>query len=178
MRKGIHARLQEERTVQELCRAISRYEELCRRKCAPGHNQWSLNELMTKGSGSWIDKLLDPNYPGIRARNGSTRPPPEWLVHKMQKAISAAHERLVGAHDLTEDRYLRQVKVCCGEHDITFSKELFDQATEATKVARAARESRWRPHSRTAPYGQATIGPTTVPVTHPLRFATLAFAGA
>ena len=135
MRRGIHARLEEGRTVQDLCRAISRYEELCGQKCAPGHNQWSLNELMSRGSGIWLDKLLDPNYPGIQPRNGSNRPPPEWLVNKMQRAIFRARQRLVGAHDVTEDRLLRQVAVCCGELDVTFTKELFKEAAEAMKLA-------------------------------------------
>ncbi len=135
MRRGIHARLEEGRTVQDLYRAISRYEELCGQKCAPGHNQWSLNELMSRGSGIWLDKLLDPNYPGILPRNGSNRPPPEWLVNKMQRAIFRARQRLVGAHDVTEDRFLRQVAVCCGELDVTFTKDLFKEAAEAMKLA-------------------------------------------
>ena len=145
MRRGIHARLEEGRTVQDLCRAISRYEELCGQKCAPGHNQWSLNELMSRGSGIWLDKLLDPNYPGIQPRNGSNRPPPEWLVNKMQRAIFRTRRRLVGAHDVTEHRFLRQVAVCCGELDVTFTKELFKEATEAMKLAVATGGDRTAP---------------------------------
>ena len=144
MRRGIHARLDEGRTVQDLCRAISRYEELCGQKCAPGHNQWSLIELMTRGSGIWVDKLLDPNYPGILPRNGSNRPPPEWLVNKMQRAIFRARRRLVGAHDVTEERFFRQVAVCCGELDIAFTKELFNVAAEAMKLAVVAGGDRRR----------------------------------
>ena len=135
MQRGIHARLEEGRTVQDLCRAISRYEELCGQKCAPGHNQWSLNELMSRGSGIWLDKLLDPNYPGILPRNGSNRPPPEWLVNKMRRAIFRARRRLVGAHDVTEQRFLRQVAVCCGELGVTFTEELFNAAAEAMTLA-------------------------------------------
>ncbi len=144
MRRGIHARLQEGRTVQDLCRAISRYEELCGEKCAPGHNQWSLNELMSRGSGIWLDKLLDPNYPGIQTRNGSNRPPPEWLVNKMQRAIFRARRRLVGAHDVSEQRFLRQVAVCCGELGVTFTEELFNAAAEAMKLAVVAGGGRRR----------------------------------
>ncbi len=144
MRRGIHARLQEGRTVQDLCRAISRYEELCGQRCAPGHNQWSLNELMSRGSGIWLDKLLDPNYPGIQTRNGSNRPPPEWLVNKMQRAIFRARRRLVGAHDVSEQRFLRQVAVCCGELGVTFTEELFNAAAEAMKLAVVAGGGRRR----------------------------------
>ena len=144
MRRGIHARLQEGRTVQDLCRAISRYEELCGQRCAPGHNQWSLNELMSRGSGIWLDKLLDPNYPGIQPRNGSNRPPPKWLVNKMQRAIFRARRRLVGAHDVTEHRFLRQVAVCCGELGVTFTEELFNEAAEAMKLAVVAGGGRRR----------------------------------
>ena len=144
MRRGIHARLQEGRTVQDLCRAISRYEELCGQECAPGHNQWSLSELMSRGAGIWLDKLLDPKYPGILPRNGSNRPPPKWLVNKMQRAILRARRRLVGAHDVTEERFIRQVAVCCGELDVAFTKELFNMAAEAMKLAVATGGGRRR----------------------------------
>ena len=95
MRASIKARLQAGHSEEDLCRAISRYAELCQQGQAPGHNQWGLHELISREQGVWIDRMLDPKYRGIQ----SSRPPPghsdvsyhnaqvgqDWLRKKRQQ---------------------------------------------------------------------------------------------
>ena len=65
MKASIRARLKNY-TVDEICRAISKYAELCRLGTAPGYSEWGLHELMSRSEGEWIDKHLKSGYEGIR----------------------------------------------------------------------------------------------------------------
>ena len=49
----------------DICKAITRYEELCNLGRAPGFNNWGLWEVLSRAEGAWVDKMLDPNYHGI-----------------------------------------------------------------------------------------------------------------
>ena len=62
---SINARLRNGYSEAELCQAITRYAELCQREQGPGYSGWGLFELMSRGEGGWIDKMLNPNYRGI-----------------------------------------------------------------------------------------------------------------
>ena len=62
---SINARLKAGYSEADLCQAITRYAELCQKQAAPGHNNWSLRELLCIAEGEWIDRMLDPNYEGI-----------------------------------------------------------------------------------------------------------------
>ena len=62
---SINARLKAGYSEADLCKAITRYAELCQQGSAPGHNHWSLALLMSREEGGWIDKMLDPHYEGI-----------------------------------------------------------------------------------------------------------------
>ena len=73
MVKAIQARLADGYEVRDLKAAIIRLNDLTGQKRAPGHNQWGLAEFMSRGSGAWIDKMLDSNYRGI-SRNEPTDP--------------------------------------------------------------------------------------------------------
>lgn len=64
-KRAIQARLKAGYSVEDLMRAISRYAELALRGRAPGWNNWGLEEVMSRGSGAWLDRLLDPGYRGI-----------------------------------------------------------------------------------------------------------------
>ena len=95
MRSSIQARLKAGHSEGDLCRAISRYAQLCQQERAPGHNQWGLHQLMSRDEGAWIDRMLNPKYRGIE----SSRPPPghsdvsyhnaqvgqDWLRKKRQQ---------------------------------------------------------------------------------------------
>ena len=62
---SINARIAAGYSEADLCKAITRYAELCQAGTAPGHNQWSLLLLMKREEGGWLDRMLDPNYEGI-----------------------------------------------------------------------------------------------------------------
>ena len=62
---SINARLKSGYSEADLCDAITRYAELCQQKTAAGYNHWSLQELLSREEGAWIDRMLDPNYEGI-----------------------------------------------------------------------------------------------------------------
>ena len=72
--QSISARLSEGYSLDDLKRAIVRYNELVSLRCAPGFNQWGLAELMSRGSGSWIDKLLSKAYNGTSPAHGASGP--------------------------------------------------------------------------------------------------------
>ena len=61
IRKPINARLKDGYSEADLCKAIGEYALLCQSGQAPGHNKWSLAELMSRGQGDWIDKILSGN---------------------------------------------------------------------------------------------------------------------
>ena len=84
IQKSIRARLNGGAMSEaDICRAITRYAELCQSKKAPGHNQWGLSELLSRSDGAWIDKMLDPKYEGIR--NGSHKAE-DRLKHNLEVA--------------------------------------------------------------------------------------------
>ena len=60
-RKPINARLKDGYSEADLCKAISEYARLCQIGQAPGHNKWTLAELMSRGQGDWLDKILNGN---------------------------------------------------------------------------------------------------------------------
>ena len=62
---SINARLKAGYSEADICKAITRYAELCQKQAAPGHNDWSLVLLMSRAEGNWIDKMLDSKYEGI-----------------------------------------------------------------------------------------------------------------
>lgn len=95
-KRHISARLKDGYTVEDLCRSISRYAELCTQARAPGYNAWSLAELMGRGAGNWIDKLLDPKWQGILPERG-----PMTLGEKNRLAVQAVldADRRRGEHD-------------------------------------------------------------------------------
>ena len=70
---SINARLKAGYSETDLCRAITRYAEFCQKQTAPGHNHWSLDELMSRGEGAWIDRMLNPMYEGITHETAKTR---------------------------------------------------------------------------------------------------------
>ena len=70
---SINARLNAGYSEADLCRAITRYAELCQQETAPGHNHWSLFLLMSREEGGWIDKMLDPKYEGITHETANDR---------------------------------------------------------------------------------------------------------
>ena len=80
MRSSIQARLKAGHSEGDLCRAISRYAQLCQQEQAPGHNQWGLHQLMSRDEGAWIDRMLNPKYRGIE----SSRPPPGHTQQSQQ----------------------------------------------------------------------------------------------
>ena len=80
MRSSIRARLKAGHSEGDLCRAISRYAELCQQEQAPGHNQWGLHQLISRDQGVWIDRMLDPKYRGIQ----NSRPPPGHTQRSQQ----------------------------------------------------------------------------------------------
>ena len=65
MRKVVKDRLLEGRSVDDLKAAIDRYAVLVQLGTGPGYNGWTLDELLGRDGGTWIDKCLDPNYHGI-----------------------------------------------------------------------------------------------------------------
>ena len=60
-RKPINARLKDGYSEADLCKAIGEYARLCQIGQAPGHNKWTLAELMSRGQGDWLDKILNGN---------------------------------------------------------------------------------------------------------------------
>ena len=70
---SINARLKAGYSEADLCQAITRYAELCQQETAPGHNRWSLHQLMSREEGAWIDRMLDPKYEGIIHETAKTR---------------------------------------------------------------------------------------------------------
>ena len=60
-RKPINARLKDGYSEADLCKAIGEYARLCQTGQAPGHNKWTLAELMSRGQGDWLDKILNGN---------------------------------------------------------------------------------------------------------------------
>ena len=70
---SINARLDAGYSEADLCKAITRYAELCQAGTAPGHNHWSLSLLMSRGEGAWIDLMLDPKYEGIINETADSR---------------------------------------------------------------------------------------------------------
>ena len=70
---SINARLQAGYSEADLCRAITRYADLCQQGTAPGHNNWSLSLLMSREEGGWIDRMLDPKYEGIISETRDSR---------------------------------------------------------------------------------------------------------
>ena len=70
---SINARLNAGYSEADLCKAITRYAELCQQGTAPGHNHWSLALLMSREEGGWIDKMLDPKYEGITHETANDR---------------------------------------------------------------------------------------------------------
>ena len=85
MRSSIRARLKADYTATDLCRAITRYAELCQEERAPGHNQWGLHQLISRDQGVWIDRMLDPKYRGIQ----NIRPPPGHTKRSQQNVKNA-----------------------------------------------------------------------------------------
>ena len=59
--KPINARLKDGYSEADLCKAIGEYARLCQAGQAPGHNKWTLSELMSRGQGDWLDKILNGN---------------------------------------------------------------------------------------------------------------------
>ena len=70
---SINARLKAGYSEADLCKAITRYAELCQQSAAPGYNRWSLAALMSREEGGWIDKMLDPKYDGITHETANDR---------------------------------------------------------------------------------------------------------
>ena len=66
LRSALKARLTNGYTVANIKQAITRYAELCRAECAPGHNHWGLFELISRGEGHYIDKHLNPAFDGFK----------------------------------------------------------------------------------------------------------------
>ena len=70
---SINARIAAGYSEADLCKAITRYAELCQAGTAPGYNRWSLSLLMSRGEGVWIDLMLDPKYEGIIHETADSR---------------------------------------------------------------------------------------------------------
>ena len=64
--KALKARLTNGYSLDDLKQAVSRYAEFCREKCAPGHNHWGLFELVSRGEGAYIDRMLDTSFEGFK----------------------------------------------------------------------------------------------------------------
>ena len=64
--KALKARLTNGYSLEDLKQAVSRYAELCREECAPGHNHWGLFELVSRGEGAYIDRMLDKSFEGFK----------------------------------------------------------------------------------------------------------------
>ena len=56
----IRARLSNGYDVQDIKRGISKYAELVGRGHGPGHNKWSLSDLLSRGAGEWLERHLEP----------------------------------------------------------------------------------------------------------------------
>ena len=72
-RKPINARLKDGYSESDLCRVIGEYARLCQSGQAPGHNKWTLAELMSRGQGDWIDKILNGNGAITGARPNTSK---------------------------------------------------------------------------------------------------------
>ena len=70
---SISARLKAGYSAADLCKAVTRYAELCQQGSAPGYNRWSLSLLMGREEGGWIDKMLNPKYEGITHETANDR---------------------------------------------------------------------------------------------------------
>ena len=70
---SINALLNAGYSEADLCKAITRYAELCQQGTAPGYNRWSLALLMSREEGGWLDKMLDPKYEGITHETANDR---------------------------------------------------------------------------------------------------------
>ena len=66
LRESLKARLTNGYSLDDLKQAVSRYAEFCREKCAPGHNHWGLFELVSRGEGAYIDRMLDTSFEGFK----------------------------------------------------------------------------------------------------------------
>ena len=64
-KQSITARLSNGFDEADIIQAITRYAELCVYGRAPGHNNWTLHQMLSRDSGGYIDMLLNPDYDGI-----------------------------------------------------------------------------------------------------------------
>ena len=64
-KQSITARLSNGFNEADIIRAITRYAELCIYGRGPGHNNWTLNQLLSRESGNYLDIMLKPEYEGI-----------------------------------------------------------------------------------------------------------------
>ena len=71
--KPINARLKDGYSEADLCKAIGEYARLCQSGQAPGHNKWTLAELMSRGQGDWLDKILNGNGAITGARPNTSK---------------------------------------------------------------------------------------------------------
>ena len=71
--KPINARLKDGYSEADLCKAIGEYARLCQIGQAPGHNKWTLAELMSRGQGDWLDKILNGNGAITGARSSTSK---------------------------------------------------------------------------------------------------------
>lgn len=52
-------------TVSDICKAITRYAELCHAGTAYGYGKWGLDDLLSRKEGAYLDKMLNPNDQGV-----------------------------------------------------------------------------------------------------------------
>ena len=96
--KPINARLKDGYSEADLCKAIGEYARLCQSGQAPGHNKWTLAELMSRGQGDWIDKILNGS--------GAIRPQVSPSVSKSRQAMEATMKNMEDVLGIPETKLI------------------------------------------------------------------------
>ena len=129
--RGISARMDEDGlTLDELKEAVRVFAQVRENREKYWSPPWDLPDFLSRSSGKWVRAAIDPAWQEYfrRFAKSSNGEAPEWLVGKMQRAIGMAQDSLIGAHEVTDEDFLRLVRSRCCDLRITFTQELYEEA--------------------------------------------------